>query len=185
MDNADENLIIRPIQVADLPELWALSYGPKADLEWLKYNGPYFEDPLQDWQTYREGWGQKALDNPLRRGIQWQGELVGEVSAYWSDRDLRQWLEIGIVLYDRQCWGQKIGERALKLWLTELFNRFDYLPHIGFTTWSGNPGMMRLGDKVGMQKEGVIRQVRYWQGRYYDSVKYGLLRAEWQQWQTS
>ena len=40
--------------------------------------------------------------------------------------------------------------------------------------------MMRVGEKSGMTKEGTIRQVRYWQGRYYDSVKYGVLRHDLQ-----
>lgn len=38
--------------------------------------------------------------------------------------------------------------------------------------------MMRLGERSGMQLEGRIRKVRYWQGEYYDSIKYGLLRTE-------
>ena len=29
-----------------------------------------------------------------------------------------------------------------------------------------------------MKKEGVIRKVRYLDGKYYDSVKYGILREE-------
>ncbi|MDN6118709.1 MAG: GNAT family N-acetyltransferase, partial [Lactococcus sp.] len=52
--------------------------------------------------------------------------------------------------------------------------------HMGLTTWSGNPAMMRVAEKSGMTKEGTIRQVRYWQGRYYDSVKYGVLHHELQ-----
>jgi RimJ/RimL family protein N-acetyltransferase len=31
-----------------------------------------------------------------------------------------------------------------------------------------------------MQKEAQVRQVRYWQNRYWDSVKYGILREEWE-----
>lgn len=40
--------------------------------------------------------------------------------------------------------------------------------------------MMRLGEKLGMEKEAQIRKVRFWQGQYYDSVKYGVLREEWE-----
>lgn len=59
-----------------------------------------------------------------------------------------------------------------------MFDLFSYLPHVGFTTWSGNKGMQVLGEKVGMTKEGVIRNVRYWKSEYYDAIKYGLLRNE-------
>lgn len=84
------------------------------------------------------------------------------------------------MIYQTDLWGQHVGRLALTQWVAHLFETFD-LPHIGFTTWSGNPRMMRLGEAVGMQLEGRIRQVRYWQGQYYDSMKYGVLREEWAQ----
>ena len=39
--------------------------------------------------------------------------------------------------------------------------------------------MMVVAEKLGFLKEGQIRKVRYYQGQYYDSVKYGILREEW------
>lgn len=47
------------------------------------------------------------------------------------------------------------------------------------TTWSGNPRMMALARKLGFQQEARLRKVRYYQGEYYDSVKFGVLRDEW------
>ncbi|MBP2966723.1 GNAT family N-acetyltransferase, partial [Acinetobacter baumannii] len=75
-------------------------------------------------------------------------------------------------------WSQGVGSKSLLLWINNLFSLYDYLPHIGFTTWSGNKGMQKVGEKIGMTKEGVIRQVRYFEGQYYDAVKYGILRNE-------
>lgn len=40
--------------------------------------------------------------------------------------------------------------------------------------------MMQLAEAVGLKQEAWIPQVRYWQGQYYDSVKYGILRNDWQ-----
>ncbi|GFH42147.1 hypothetical protein Hs30E_06980 [Lactococcus hodotermopsidis] len=74
-------------------------------------------------------------------------------------------MAIGLVLYAETTWGRQIGSRALKLWLTHLFATVD-LPHIGFTIWSGNMGMIRIGQKLGMSEEAQIRKVRYWQNRY-------------------
>ena len=39
--------------------------------------------------------------------------------------------------------------------------------------------MMKVAEKLGMTKEAVIRKVRYYNGTYYDSIKYGVLRDEW------
>ena len=67
---------------------------------------------------------------------------------------------------------------SLPLWLKELFEYFAYLPPIRFTTWSGNKGMQKNGEKCGMTKEVVIRKVRFLNNQYYDSVKYGILWEE-------
>ncbi|MER2175912.1 MAG: GNAT family protein, partial [Carnobacterium sp.] len=78
-----------------------------------------------------------------------------------------------------EYWNKGISTIVLKLWIDHLFENVTNLPHIGFTTWSGNNGMMRVGEKVGMTLEGRIRKVRYWQNQYWDSIKYGILREEW------
>ncbi|GIA26089.1 acetyltransferase [Vibrio cholerae] len=48
------------------------------------------------------------------------------------------------------------------------------------TTWSGNDRMMSLATKLGLKQEALLRKVRYYQGIYYDSVKYGVIRSEWE-----
>ncbi|WP_423250594.1 GNAT family N-acetyltransferase, partial [Enterococcus lactis] len=95
--------------------------------------------------------------------------------------------------YDHLCGrGDGGGVGGGGLWFLEVYdlNISSYLirrhwlwcirgrPHIGFTTWSGNKGMQKIGEKCGMTKEGVIRKVRFLNNQYYDSVKYGILREE-------
>lgn len=169
---------LKKIEKDDLINLWNISYGPQADLEWMKYNGPYFNDPIQTWEEFSSGFGNFIIDNPMFHLVMLEEKMVGIVTAYWDDGKLKQWLEIGIVLYDSSVWGKGIGSQALRLWLPKMFQLFPYLPHISFTTWSGNPGMIRTGEKIGMKQEGVIRKVRYLNGTYYDSVKFGILREE-------
>ena len=89
------------------------------------------------------------------------------VSKDWIDKQTR-WLEIGIVIYDSRKWSGGYGTTALQIWINHIFQNTDKLEHIGLTTWSGNPSMMRVAEKV-----------RYYNGKYYDSMKYGILRDEW------
>ncbi|WP_125710392.1 GNAT family N-acetyltransferase [Lacticaseibacillus porcinae] len=168
---------IRPLNRAEAHRFWTLAYSdPHA--EWTKFNGPYFQDVLPTETEFMRTADSRWLNEPLRQVIYLDDELVGSVSAYFDDGKLQRWLEVGIVIYKADIWVQHVGRQALTQWVTHLFATYD-LPHIGFTTWSGNPRMMHLGESVGMQLEGRIRQVRYWQGQYYDSMKYGVLREEW------
>lgn len=111
-------------------------------------------------------------------GIFIDQEPIGILTQHWENEKTR-WLEVGIVIYAPHYWNGGYGTRALKLWIDRIFKTTDQLEHIGLTTWSGNHRMMRAAEKIGMMKEAQIRKVRYWQGYYYDSVKYGILREEW------
>jgi RimJ/RimL family protein N-acetyltransferase len=50
---------------------------------------------------------------------------------------------------------------------------------IGLDTWSFNPRMMRVAEKLGFVYEGAERELMAWQGERLDFVHYGLLRREW------
>ncbi len=106
---------------------------------------------------------------------------VGYVTYYWEDKRTR-WLEVGITIFDPANWGKGTGRHALTLWIDQLFTHHD-VNRIGLTTWSGNLGMMRCARSLGMREEGRLRAVRYYQGEYYDSLRYGVLREEWFQMQ--
>lgn len=176
-----EEVSLQKIKKEDIHSLWEISYGPAADLEWTKWNGPYFNDPILTWEEYKNGFGKDSVDNEMRRSILLGEKQVGMVTAYWEDGSLRRWLEVGIVIYDSSLWKKGIGRRALKQWLTILFDQEKELEHIGFTTWSGNQRMMKLGEQVGMKEEGRIRKVRFWENKFYDSMKYGVIRKEWKE----
>jgi RimJ/RimL family protein N-acetyltransferase len=40
--------------------------------------------------------------------------------------------------------------------------------------------MMKVGEKLGMTLEARLRKCRYYNGEYYDSIRMGLLREEWE-----
>lgn len=87
-----ETVTLQPITEEMIAELWSISYGPKADLEWKKWDGPYFQDPVLTWEEFRTGFGASCIDNPLRKAISYQGRIVGIATAYWEDNTLQQWL---------------------------------------------------------------------------------------------
>ena len=107
-----------------------------------------------------------------------KNELIGEVSWYWKSEETL-WLEIGIVIFSEKYWKKSIGYKALKMWINEIFVTKKEIVRIGLTTWSGNTGMLRLADKIGLKKEAEYRKARIVDGNYFDSISYGILREEW------
>jgi len=85
---------------------------------------------------------------------------------------------MGIGIYDPKYWSKGFGTRALKLWIHHLFNTLP-LVRVGYTTWSGNHRMIKVGEKLGMTMEARLRKCRFYDGTYYDSIRMGLLREEW------
>jgi len=82
------------------------------------------------------------------------------------------------VIYDSELWGKGIAALAIPLWISFLFATKE-IERVGLTTWSDNTRMMSLALKLGFQQEARLRKVRYYEGKYYDSIKYGILRSEW------
>ncbi len=163
-----------------IEDIWNISYRDE-NPEWSKWNGPYFEDytQYQDLESFRNSEDWKFLLKENCRCILIDEKPVGMVSRNWKDEKTR-WMEIGIVIYDENYWSHGYGTSVMKLWTTKTFQDYENIEHLGLTTWSGNVRMMKAAEKMGFQKEAQIRKVRYWKGVYYDSVKYGVLRDEWE-----
>lgn len=171
----DNELVIRPIKREDLTRLWELMCKDEKP-EWKKWDAPYYEYKSVPYDKFME-----KADSYLNRddfwGIEVDGILRGIVSYYW-EHEPSKWLEMGIGLHEADNWGKGLGTRALKLWMNHLFTTLP-LVRVGYTTWSGNERMIRVGEKLGMTMEARIRKVRYYDGYYYDSIRMGILREEW------
>ncbi|MEK3836680.1 MULTISPECIES: GNAT family N-acetyltransferase [unclassified Paenibacillus] len=172
----DHELQIRPIAEGDLPRLWELAYKEEAP-EWKKWDAPYYEHKRITWETYNRKRAEiiGCVNNWV---IEVEGVVIGDVSYYW-EHEPSYWLEMGIVIYDPAYWSSGYGTRALKLWIGHLFTTLP-LVRVGYTTWSGNERMMKAGMKLGMMMEARLRKCRYYNGIYYDSIRMGLLREEWE-----
>lgn len=172
----NNQLIIRPIEEKDLKDLWSLAFKEEAP-EWKKWDAPYYSHSSQTYQDFM-----KKSDQWIHQenfwAIELDGSFIGILSYYWEDKSSK-WLETGIILYESINWGKGIGTAALKLWFQHLFTSMP-LVRVGFTTWSGNERMIQVGKKLGMTVEARLRKVRYYNGTYYDSIRMGMFREEWE-----
>jgi len=169
-----EGVTIRPIKEEDLFRLWELSFKEDKP-EWKKWDAPYYDHKSK---TYEEFLETKYVDRDDYWAIEVDGKINGIVGYYWEHKP-SLWSEIGITIYDPAYWSGGIGTKAMTMWIQHLFNTMP-LVRVGYTTWSGNDRMIKVGEKLGFTMEARIRKVRYWNGVYYDSIRMGMLREEWE-----
>ncbi|MTT30725.1 GNAT family N-acetyltransferase [Terrilactibacillus sp. BCM23-1] len=176
MSKENKELRIRPIVESDLQRLWELAYKEESP-EWKKWDAPYYPHHVLTLEEFLENKEQYISQNS-RWAIDINNTIEGTVSYYWEHKP-SLWLEMGICIYNPNYWNGGYGTKALKRWIDHLFQTLP-LVRVGFTTWSGNHRMMKLGKKLGMTLEARLRKCRYYNGKYYDSIRMGLLREEWE-----
>ncbi|RDW17711.1 N-acetyltransferase [Oceanobacillus chungangensis] len=165
----------------DIDEIYYWKYEEK-EQEAKKWNGPYIPESKMTIEEFQKKWEQDyeiAPNTPNTLIIFVEGKLIGTVGSYWVDKNTN-WLETGIVIYDKDYWNGGYGMEAYKLWIDFLFSSTD-LHRLGMSTWSGNVRMMKVAEKIGMKEEARIRQARIVDGEYFDAIKMGILRKEWEE----
>ena len=172
---------IRSITLGDLK---AYEHWSQPAHAYQEFNGPYYiKKSTEEVSIYINDLKDKLQNGgdalPFRKMIvDPNNNLIGEVSYTWRSIET-SWMEVGIIIFDESYWARGLGTQALKLWITELFKEHTDIVRIGFSTWSGNHGMMKLAAKLGMRQEACYLNARIVRDQYYDSVSYGLLREEW------
>ncbi len=175
-------IILRELLLEDLESyrLWNLP-----ECLHHNFNGPYYgKDTVELLDQRIEKMGSNIkLGKPAREGMmaivdEETNVLIGTVSKYYKSKET-DWMEVGIVIFNENYWSKGIGYKALKLWIDKVFEMHPAFVRLGLTTWSGNFGMMKLSEKLGMKQEACYRKARIVDGEYYDSVSYGVLREEW------
>lgn len=183
MNVSASQVYLRDLQEKDMEKYL---YWNHPSREFHNWNGPYFVRETIDQLKERVSTLLKAIQenkSPVQEGKkaiidEETEELIGEVNWYWKSEETN-WMEVGLVVFNEDYWGKGIGTTALSLWITEQFISHPEIVRLGLTTWSGNIGMIKVAEKLGMQKEAVYRKARIVNGQHYDSVSYGILREEW------
>jgi RimJ/RimL family protein N-acetyltransferase len=85
--------------------------------------------------------------------------------------------DLGYVL-DRRHWGHGYATEATRALVDFGFGRLE-LHRIWATCDVDNHGSDRVLEKVGMRREGHLRQIGWRQGQWRDSYLYAILQPEW------
>ena len=179
-------VVLRDWTLDDLP---ALERWLQPDQKWNELDGPYYLRPDPEEipgvvERYRTAIESGRISAPRRElAVARAGDesrLLGRVSRYWQSKETH-WLSLGVVLFDPETWGCGLAYEALGLWCQYVLDALPVLARLDLRTWSGNERMMRLAQRLGFREEARFRRARIVNGKYYDSIGYGILREEWAQ----
>jgi len=175
-----EKVILKSASGQDLDDYYFWRYEEKEQAA-SKWNGPYIPQTKRTKEAFlklqKEDTGIMP-DVPSELIIRANGEFIGSVGAYWIDENTN-WLETGVVIYNKDYWNGGYGTEAYQMWIDFLFEKTG-LHRLGMSTWSGNIRMIKCAEKLGMKEEACVRQARMVDGEYFDAIKMGILRGEWE-----
>jgi len=143
--------------------------------------GGFAEDEEQDWLSRTRASQRDLVLGIVRRS---DDRYVGNIGLHGISPEHRT-AEYGIMIGERDCWGQGLGTAAGRLMLDHGFNRLN-LRRIALRVLDFNQRGVKSYEKLGFQFEGRQRQQYFREGRYFDLLYMGLLSEEfnerWADW---
>ncbi len=106
------------------------------------------------------------------------GEAVGTLGLYSYNEASRR-AELGYDLL-REHWGKGLTTEAVHGLLRYAFEELR-LNRVEATTDSENAASIRVLEKTGFTREGLLRQRHFYKGSYHDELFYGLIAEDWLQ----
>jgi ribosomal-protein-alanine N-acetyltransferase len=170
----DEDITLRTFREADLEFLDRLCTDPEAL--------GYFEWPgFIDARTRRRRWeqdGYVGADSTALAVVLPDGTVAGLATwrrVHAALPDAGVCYEIGLALLPEHR-GSGIGTRAHRL-LVDYLHEYTVVHRVEALTDAENVAEQKALERVGFQREGVMREVLFQHGRWRDAVIYALLRV--------
>ena len=121
---------------------------------------------------------QEGHDLLLGIVLQDTDRLIGVTEIHHLDLHNRQ-ASFGIMIGDMQEWGNGYGAEVTALLCDYVFSGLE-MNRVWLHVDERNSRAIRAYEKVGFQYEGLLRQDRYVDGGYHNTVVMAVLREEWQ-----
>ncbi len=163
--------VLRPVQASDVDDILDCA----ADREWSRYLialpvSSYTRTDAEQFVT-----SQAVLDREVRPSwaIEFEGRAAGGVNVrFLHDHRVG---ELGYSLASR-LWGRGLVVEAARAVISASFSAYPQLDRFRATTDARNTQSVRVMEKLGMKREGLLRRDRLFRGELVDEVVCGLLR---------
>lgn len=173
-----ERLLLRPLTADDIPTLQRLAGRREIADTTLAIPHPYSEEHARQWITgcaelFTKGKGVVFALQNKREGILAGTLGLRDIDSEHAQAEMGFWVAV-------DCWGQGYATEAGRAVLAYAFTQLE-LNRIYAHHMVRNPASGRVLAKMGMKREGLLRQrVRKW-GVFEDVVAMAVLREEWAQ----
>ena len=171
-----EQVRLRAVERDDLPRFVEWLNNPEVRRGLARYlplslaeEERWFEDSLQVPPAER------PFSIDVRQGEAWQH--IGGASLMHIDARARH-AEVGIHIGDAGVWGQGLGTQAMCLILRHGFETLN-LNRVYLRVYEDNSRALAVYRRLGFREEGRLRQDRFLEGKYWDTLLMGLLKSEW------
>jgi len=170
-----DRLLLRPFKLSDAKSVQQKAGTKEIANTTLNIPHPYPDGAAEKWiSTHQPKFESGELIN-YAITLKETRELIGAVGLVVTKRfnhaELGYWI-------DKNRWGNGYATEAAKALLDYGFNTHGlhkiFAEHI-----TRNPASGKVMKKLGMKKEGVLKEHVQKSNRYEDIVMYGILKVEW------
>ena len=110
--------------------------------------------------------------------VQRTEQLIGSIGLNQVDFRHRS-ASLGMMIGEKGVWGKGYGTEATRLVVQYAFGEL-HLNRVQLHVYEYNLRGIRVYEKVGFRREGVLRQEHGYDGRFWDTVVMAILREEWE-----
>ena len=171
-----DRLVLRAFEPADADAVTSLAGAREIAATTIRIPHPYPPGLAAEWIATHRARFAAGHGLPFAVTLSEDGRLVGaiglEVDPGHGHAELGYWIGVPF-------WNRGYATEAARVALEWGFETLA-LHRVHAHHFASNPASGRVLEKIGMQREGVLRQhVLKWE-TYEDAVMYGILRAEWE-----
>jgi len=167
----NKNIILKDLDSTNAKELARLGNNPNVfKCVSDTFPNPYLEKDAQEFIS-------KAISKKIGHifAIEWNGNYVGNIGLHFKTGLEYKSVELGYFIGE-EYWGNGIATEAVNLICNYGFENLE-INRINASVMDFNIASIRVLEKCGFEKEGVLKKALFKLGDFYDDHRFGLLKA--------
>jgi [ribosomal protein S5]-alanine N-acetyltransferase len=172
-----DRLLLRRLKNTDAKNLFHYAKNPNV----TRYTMWEAHKAIQDSTQFIESIALKAYEDGVPEPLEIEfledpGKIIGTVGCFWVSQS-NDSMELAYAIGEKH-WGKGIIKEASAKLLSYVFANFS-VERIQCRCKAENEASLRVMEKLGFNKEGVLRNEVKHRGRYWDMIYTSILRSEW------